>query len=496
MSNRLEGRVAAITGASSGIGAATARAFAAAGMAVSLAARREERLHAVTADIVAAGGRALPVVADVTDETAMRTFVTRTLAAFGRLDAIVCNAGIGFYGTMDETSSAVMRRLMDVNFMGTFHAVRAALPYFEQQGHGHVLIVSSILGRRGIPFSAAYAATKFAQVGLAEAVRSEYAASGIAVTVVYPVHTDTELRQTMRREHGVLVRGRGPRQTADHVAQTLVRRPASSAPGGLSLCPGTGAGGDGRRGAAAGRSAGRKVWPLASSRPGRRCMSDAAAPVPIDPVSTAIAVSRLVASAGGRALIVGGWVRDRLLGLPSKDVDLEVFGLDAGALARLLETVAPVNTVGESFTVYKVADLDVSIPRRESKTGPGHRGFAVTGDPSMSFEEAARRRDFTINAIAWDPLRDEYLDPFHGRDDLGARRLRMVDRSTFADDSLRVLRALQFAARFEATLERNTFEMCRTMPLDDLPAERVWGNSRNSCSRPTGPRSDSRWLAT
>jgi NADP-dependent 3-hydroxy acid dehydrogenase YdfG len=222
MSRPLEGRVAAITGASSGIGAATARAFAAEGMAVSMAARREERLRAVAADIVAAGGRALPVVADVTDETAMRTFVTRTLAAFGRLDAVVCNAGIGFYGTMDETSSAVMQRLMDVNFMGTFHTVRAALPYFEQQGHGHVLIVSSILGRRAIPYSAAYAATKFAQVGLAEALRSEYASSGIAVSVVYPVGTETELRATMQREHGVLVRGRGPRQTAEEVAQTLV----------------------------------------------------------------------------------------------------------------------------------------------------------------------------------------------------------------------------------------------------------------------------------
>jgi tRNA nucleotidyltransferase (CCA-adding enzyme) len=122
-----------------------------------------------------------------------------------------------------------------------------------------------------------------------------------------------------------------------------------------------------------------------------------------------------------------------------------------------------------------VGDIDVALPRRESKSGRGHKGFEVRGDPSMSIEEAARRRDFTINAISWDPLTGEYEDPFDGRGDLARRILRVVDRKTFGDDSLRVLRAIQFAARFELTLDDQTRELCRSIPLDDLPAERIWG---------------------
>jgi len=125
--------------------------------------------------------------------------------------------------------------------------------------------------------------------------------------------------------------------------------------------------------------------------------------------------------------------------------------------------------------VYKVADIDVSLPRRESKTGRGHKGFAVTGDPSMTPAEAARRRDFTINAVSWDPLTDEYVDPFDGRGDIDRRVLRAVDQTTFGDDSLRVLRAVQFAARFEFAVDEPTKQLCREIPLDDLPSERIWG---------------------
>jgi tRNA nucleotidyltransferase (CCA-adding enzyme) len=199
-------------------------------------------------------------------------------------------------------------------------------------------------------------------------------------------------------------------------------------------------------------------------------------------MSTAVEICRAVRDAGGRALIVGGWVRDRLMGPstplgagPSKDVDVEVFGVPADRLRHLLAAFGSVNTVGESFTVYKVADIDVSLPRRESKTGRGHKGFAVTGDPSMAPAEAARRRDFTINAISWDPLVNEYVDPFDGRGDIERRLLRAVDERTFGDDSLRVLRAVQFAARFEFTLDERTRQLCREIPLDDLPSERIWG---------------------
>jgi tRNA nucleotidyltransferase (CCA-adding enzyme) len=186
-------------------------------------------------------------------------------------------------------------------------------------------------------------------------------------------------------------------------------------------------------------------------------------------------IARAVRDAGGRALIVGGWVRDRLLGRESKDVDVEVFGVPADRLRALLEPLGRVETVGESFQVYKTGDIDVSLPRRESKAGRGHRGFDVVGDPTLTVEEAARRRDFTINAIAWDPLTGEYVDPFHGRADLERRLLRVVDPATFSDDSLRVLRAVQFAARFDLHLDDETKAICRRIPLDDLPAERVWG---------------------
>ena len=179
--------------------------------------------------------------------------------------------------------------------------------------------------------------------------------------------------------------------------------------------------------------------------------------------------------AGGRALFVGGWVRDRLLGRDSKDIDLEIYGIEAPRLLKLLEEIGTVNTVGESFTVYKVGPVDVALPRTESKCGRGHRGFVVTGDPHLPVEEAARRRDFTLNAIAWDPLDDEYLDPCDGRADLERRLLRVVDPATFGDDSLRVLRALQFAARFELRVDDATKRICRTIALDDLPAERIWG---------------------
>lgn len=195
----------------------------------------------------------------------------------------------------------------------------------------------------------------------------------------------------------------------------------------------------------------------------------------MSPYALALQIARLVDAAGGRALIVGGWVRDRLLGGSSKDIDLEVYGLDADALRVLLERVGSVNTVGESFTVFKVGGVDVALPRRESKVGRGHRGFVVSGDPFMSIDEATRRRDFTINAIAWDPLRDEYLDPHRGRADLDRRILRVVDPSTFGDDSLRVLRAVQFAARFGLTIDQATLALCRSIDVDDLPSERVWG---------------------
>ena len=186
-------------------------------------------------------------------------------------------------------------------------------------------------------------------------------------------------------------------------------------------------------------------------------------------------IAARVVAEGGRALCVGGFVRDRLLGVESTDLDLEIFGIPQDRVPVLLSEFGRVEPIGQAFPVYKLGRIDVALPRRESKSGSGHKGFVVQGDPFMSFEEAARRRDFTINAIGFDPLTDEYLDYFHGREDLARRILRVVDPNTFADDSLRLLRAVQFAARFDLTIDPESEAICRAISLDDLPAERIWG---------------------
>lgn len=242
------------------------------------------------------------------------------------------------------------------------------------------------------------------------------------------------------------------------------------------------------------------------------------------------AVARAARREGGRAFLVGGYVRDALLGLSPKDADMEVYGLEAPVLRRVLERLGHVNCVGESFRVYKLVwrerasnpnasgadmpsvapnaaapnaaapnavapnavasaanppvnpsanperhELDVSLPRRDRKTGEGHRGFEVEGDPNASFEDACRRRDFTINALLCDPLDGVLIDPFGGALDLENRVLRAVDPLHFGEDSLRVLRAVQFAARFGMQVEPQTIALCRAIDLGDLPRERIWG---------------------
>src|SRR5687768_4808882 len=168
-------------------------------------------------------------------------------------------------------------------------------------------------------------------------------------------------------------------------------------------------------------------------------------------------ITRLAESvqvAGGRAMLVGGCVRDELMGVEPKDWDLEVYGVAAEKLREIIGSFGEVNAVGEAFTVYKLGhDLDVSIPRRERKSGRGHRAFVIEGDPAMSIADATRRRDFTINAILQDPLTGELIDPFGGQQDIAARVLRAVSAQTFVEDSLRVLRAAQFAARFEFEID-------------------------------------------
>jgi NADP-dependent 3-hydroxy acid dehydrogenase YdfG len=217
-------RVVAITGGSAGIGRATALRLGREGASLVLSARRADELARVAVEIEAAGGSALPMMGDVTSEQDMSLLVERAVEKFGRLDVMMCNAGFGIAGSVDQVSSTQMRKLIDVNYLGTFYAARAAMPVFRRQGRGHLIIVSSIVGKRGVPFMGAYAATKFAQVGLAECLRAELAGTGIHVSVVFPVSTDTEFFDVMSRETGTTVtRAFGPRQRVEDVADAVAR---------------------------------------------------------------------------------------------------------------------------------------------------------------------------------------------------------------------------------------------------------------------------------
>ncbi len=223
-------RVIAITGASAGIGRATALRLARDGWGMGLCARRQEPLAAAAHEVTRLGGEALATISDVTIPEHMDDLVARTVNRFGRLDVMMCNAGFGIYGHIDEITPAQMERLMRVNYLGTYHAARAALPVFRRQGHGHLIVVSSIAGKRGVPFMGAYAATKFAQVGLAECVRAELRGTGIHVSVVFPISTDTEFFGVMTKESGHATRAGGPRQTAEQVAEAIARAIAKPVP--------------------------------------------------------------------------------------------------------------------------------------------------------------------------------------------------------------------------------------------------------------------------
>ena len=174
-------------------------------------------------------------------------------------------------------------------------------------------------------------------------------------------------------------------------------------------------------------------------------------------------IVRALHAAGFRALIAGGAVRDDLLGLEPKDFDVEVYGVPFDKLVELLTPHGRVDLVGQSFGVVKLGQLcDFSLPRRDSKTGSTHRDFLTTFDPDITPKEAASRRDFTINAMAFDPIANELLDYFGGREDLENRVLRATSEA-FREDPLRVLRGMQFACRFNLTIEPDTAAECRAI---------------------------------
>jgi tRNA nucleotidyltransferase (CCA-adding enzyme) len=194
-------------------------------------------------------------------------------------------------------------------------------------------------------------------------------------------------------------------------------------------------------------------------------------------MAMAYRVAEEVDKAGGRTFFVGGIVRDRLMGVECKDIDIEVHGIPAKKLIEILDSIGEHTEMGASFGIYGLRhyEIDIAMPRSEKATGRGHKDFDVFTDPFLGEEKAARRRDFTINAMMENVLTGEIKDFFGGRSDLEKKILRHVDDASFVEDPLRVLRCAQFAARFSFSTDDKTVELCRKMDLSSLPKERIMG---------------------
>lgn len=196
-------------------------------------------------------------------------------------------------------------------------------------------------------------------------------------------------------------------------------------------------------------------------------------------------IAKEIAKHGGKMYFVGGFVRDRMIGKDSKDIDVEIHGITEEKLVEILSLFGHVDKIGASFGVYliKGVDIDFALPRTETKTGELHTDFDVTVDPFIGTYGASRRRDFTMNAIMEDVLTGEIIDHFNGLVDIQNRTIRMVDEETFKEDALRVLRAIQFSARFGFLIEFFTYEVARKMELNHLAKERVYEEIRKGMTK-------------
>ena len=220
----LAGSVVAITGASAGIGRACAVAFSARGARVVAGARRTHLLDELVAELRARGGDAHAIAVDVGDREQVEAFVRGAVERYGRLDVLVNNAGYGVRGTVAATPPEVYEQLMRVNYMGTVHGCRAAVPLMTRQGSGVIVNVSSIVGHRALPTGGAYAATKAAQIRVTEALRVELHGTGVHACSVHPVGTETEFGEVQARLSGdAAPKPFGPQQTAEAVAEAIVR---------------------------------------------------------------------------------------------------------------------------------------------------------------------------------------------------------------------------------------------------------------------------------
>jgi len=200
-------------------------------------------------------------------------------------------------------------------------------------------------------------------------------------------------------------------------------------------------------------------------------------------------IAQLVQQHGGRAYYVGGYVRDALLRRENKDIDIEVHGISPDRLAAVLDALGERITIGESFGIYNIKgySLDIAMPRKETLRGQGHKDFDILVDPFIGTKTAARRRDFTFNALMQDVLTGEIIDHFGGAEDLEKGILRHVSADTFGEDPLRVLRGAQFAARFGCRVAGETIALCRTMSLAHLPRERVEGELKKALLKADRP---------
>jgi NADP-dependent 3-hydroxy acid dehydrogenase YdfG len=218
----LADKVILITGASSGIGRATAILTGKMKLPVIIAARRADRLAEVVREIESAGGKALAVETDIGDESQVAAMVDKALQHFGRIDVLINNAGVGLYATVDETTPEQMERLWRINYMGTFHAIRNVLPVMRKQQSGQIIVVASMSGKRGAPFKSAYCATKFAQIGLLESLRMELLNTNIKCTLIFPGATKTEFFEAIENPGNRDVKLYGSVQTAEQVAAEIL----------------------------------------------------------------------------------------------------------------------------------------------------------------------------------------------------------------------------------------------------------------------------------
>ena len=200
-------------------------------------------------------------------------------------------------------------------------------------------------------------------------------------------------------------------------------------------------------------------------------------------------IASCISKYSGNCYFVGGYVRDKLMGCPGKDIDMEVHGVTPDVLERVLDSLGTRIETGKSFGVYNLCgyDIDIAMPRKEKCIGKGHRDFKVDVDPFLGTEKAAIRRDFTINSIMENVLTGEIIDHFGGLNDIENRVIRHINKDSFVEDPLRVLRGAQFVARFEFSIAAETVELCKSMDLSMLASERVFEEMKKALLKSEKP---------